>query len=88
MALGLTWTQRGMEKHYLQLLLNIFRESEISGVSKEAEAVKVLRRSRKPSSRSEQVWLSELVVPALLDLGHALAFPFSGPSSPSSFELQ
>ena len=36
-----------MEKHYLQLLLNIFRESEISGGSKEAEAVKVLGKSRK-----------------------------------------
>lgn len=41
-----------------------------------------------PSSRSEQVWLSKLVIPALLGLGQGLSFPFSGPLSLSSFELQ
>ena len=40
------WTQRQMEKHYLQLLLNIFRELEFLGGSREPETVKVLGRSR------------------------------------------
>ena len=35
-----------MEKHYLQLLLNIFRELEFLGGSREPEIVKVLGRSR------------------------------------------
>lgn len=83
------WTlQRRLEKHYLQLLLNIFQRIGVFGWRQRPETVKVLGGSRNALSRSEQVWLSKLVIPALLGLGLVLSFPFSGPLSPSSFELQ